>query len=242
METRTRSLQAIVLAGGLGTRLRSVVPDLPKPMAPVAGRPFLAHVLDALVEAGFEAAVLAVGYRYEAIRDHFGDTYRDLVLRYSVETSPLGTGGALRLALDQVGADPVFVLNGDTWLELDYRAMLAAHHAAGARLSVAVCEVPDMARYGSLELREGRIHGLREKGECGPGCINAGTYLIAADLIRRIPPGRPYSFEQELLMPLVAEIKPLAFMTRGLFIDIGVPEDYTRAQTLFAARTRPSAS
>ena len=118
-------MQAIILAGGLGTRLRSVVPDLPKPMAPVAGRPFLAWVLDRLVDAGFESAVLAVGYRHEIIRAHFGEDYRGMALRYSVETTPLGTGGAMRLAADHVTALPVFVLNGDTYLELDYRAMLA---------------------------------------------------------------------------------------------------------------------
>ncbi len=242
MQPATSTLQAIILAGGLGTRLRSVVPDLPKPMAPVAGRPFLAHVLDALAGAGFTSAVLAVGYRHEVIQAYFGDDYRGLALRYSVETSPLGTGGALRFALEQGEADPVFVVNGDTWLELDYRAMLSAHQEAGVALSVAVCEVPDVARYGSLEVVDGRIHRFLEKGASGPGLINAGTYLVAAELLRRIHPGRPHSFEQELLMPLVSELRPLAFVTRGTFIDIGVPEDYARAQTLFAAAGRAPAS
>ncbi|MGQ9685982.1 MAG: nucleotidyltransferase family protein [Thiobacillaceae bacterium] len=231
-------MQAVILAGGLGTRLRSVVPELPKPMAPVAGRPFLTYVLDGLVAAGFEAAVLAVGYRAEAIRAHFGDAYRGLILRYSEETTPLGTGGAIRLAWAQTDVDPVFVLNGDTWLDLDYRAMLDAHVAAGVGLSVAVCEVPDVARYGSLEVVQGRIRRFREKGENGPGLINAGTYLVASEVIRHIPPGRPHSFEQELLMPLVEEIRPLAFIARGRFIDIGVPEDYARAQALFTAPGR----
>lgn len=228
-------MQAIILAGGLGTRLRAVVPDLPKPMAPVAGRPFLAYVLDAPVRAGFKAAVLAVGYRHEVIQAHFGARYRGLELRYSIETSPLGTGGALRLALAQVEADPVFVVNGDTWLELDYHAMYAAHRAAGARLSVAACHVPDVSRYGRLAVRHGRIVGFREKGDQGSGLINAGTYLIAADVVASIPSGRPHSFEQELLLARVAELQPLAFITSGRFIDIGVPEDYAHAQRLFAA-------
>jgi NDP-sugar pyrophosphorylase family protein len=232
-------LQAIILAGGLGTRLRAVVPDLPKPMAPVAGRPFLAHVLDALAEAGFAAVVLAVGYRHEVIREHFGSHYRGIDLRYSVEASPLGTGGAMRLALEQVESDPVFVLNGDTWLDLDYRAMFDAHRAAQARLSVAACQVPDVGRYGRLEVESDRIVGFREKGERGPGLINAGTYLVSAEVMARIPGGRPHSFEQELLMAHVAELRPLAFVTRGLFIDIGVPEDYARAQALFAAPRHP---
>jgi len=233
-------MQAIVLAGGLGTRLRSVVPDLPKPMAPVAGRPFLAFVLDALVEAGFEAAVLAVGYRHEVIREYFGHRYRGMLLRYSIESHPLGTGGAIRLAGMQTSADPVFVLNGDTYLALDYRAMHAAHLSTGARLSVAVCEVPDVGRYGNVEVEAGRLVGFREKGHSGSGLINAGTYLLAAELIAQIPEGRPYSFEQELLVPQVAALHPLAFLTRGSFIDIGVPEDYARAQALFTMPVGPA--
>jgi D-glycero-alpha-D-manno-heptose 1-phosphate guanylyltransferase len=229
-------MQAVVLAGGLGTRLRSAVPDLPKPMAPVAGRPFLAWILDPLVDAGFERVVLAVGYRHEVIRDVFGASYRGMPLRYSVEDRPLGTGGAIRRAADQVDESPVFVLNGDTRLDLDYPAMGSAHARAGATMTMAVCQVPDAARYGALELQGDRVRGFVAKGRAGPGLINAGTYLLSAALLQTIPAGRPFSFEQELLMPRVGEIRPLAFVAAGLFIDIGVPEDYTRAQALFAQR------
>lgn len=226
-------MQAIVLAGGLGTRLKSVVPDLPKPMAPVAERPFLAWILDRLVEAGFERAVLAVGYKYEAIRDHFGESYRGLPLYYSVESTPLGTGGAMRLAAGHVTTDPIFILNGDTYLELDFRAMLAAHLQSRVSLSVAVCSVTDVSRYGALDLENGVIRGLMEKGGTGPGWINAGNYLISAELLECIPVGSMFSFEQELLAPQLQTIRPVAFFTDGLFIDIGVPEDYDRAQRLF---------
>jgi len=229
-------MQAIVLAGGLGTRLRSVVPDLPKPMAPVAGRPFLAWVLDRLADAGFETVVLAVGYRHEAIHEHFGDDYRGMALRYSVECTPLGTGGAIRLAAEHVSAYPVFVLNGDTYLELDYRAMLDAHLQSRASLSVAVCSVPDVGRYGSLELDSDHIHGILEKGRTGPGYINAGVYLLASEILQQIPAGEPFSFEQQLLVPRVQEFRPLAFRTEGRFIDIGIPEDFQRAQQLFAVQ------
>jgi len=228
-------MQAIILAGGLGTRLRSVVPGLPKPMAPVAGRPFLAWILDRLVDAGFERAVLAVGYRHEAISEYFGERYRGLALHYSVENTPLGTGGAMRLAAAHVTALPVFVLNGDTYLEFDYQAMLAAHQQVGALMSMAVCCVPDVSRYGALELEENHIHGFLEKGRCGPGYINAGTYLLTTELLQRIPAGEPFSFEQQLLVPQVQAIRPAAFLTDGLFIDIGVPEDYERAQKWFAS-------
>lgn len=226
-------MQAIILAGGLGTRLRSVVPDLPKPMATVAGRPFLSWVLDPLVEAGFDRAVLAVGYRYEAIRDHFGDRYQGLTLRYSVEASPLGTGGAIRLAGHLLEGDPLFVLNGDTFLELNYRAMLDHHRQTGAELSVAVRQVQDVSRYGALNVTDGRIRQFLEKGRSGPGLINAGTYILSRAILGLIPDGEAYSFEQQLLMPRVTELAPAAFLADGLFIDIGVPEDYARAQRLF---------
>ena len=227
------------MAGGLGTRLRSAVPDLPKPMAPVAGRPFLAWILDRLVDAGFAQVVLAVGYRHESIGEFFGQRYRGMPLRYSVEDRPLGTGGAIRLAADQVDESPVFVLNGDTCLDLDHHAMWRAHAQAGATMSMAVCQVPDAARYGALEVQGGRVCGFVAKGREGPGLINAGTYLLSAALLQAIPTGRPFSFEQDLLMPRVDEIRPLAFVAEGLFIDIGVPEDYARAQALFAHRVMP---
>lgn len=229
-------MQAIILAGGLGTRLRSVVPDLPKPMAPVAGRPFLALVLDQLADAGFERAVLAVGYRHEAIHDHFGDDYRGMHLHYSIEHAPLGTGGAIRLAADHVTTLPVFVLNGDTYLELDYRAMLAAHQQTQVALSVAVCGVADVGRYGALELKAGRIDSFLEKGRTGPGFINAGAYLVASEVLQQIPAGEPFSFEQQLLVPRIGDLCPLGFITYGRFIDIGIPEDFERAQQLFAIK------
>jgi D-glycero-alpha-D-manno-heptose 1-phosphate guanylyltransferase len=227
-------MQAIILAGGLGTRLRSVVPDLPKPMAPVAGRPFLAWVLDRLVDAGFECVVLAVGYRHAFIRDHFGEDYRGMALRYSVETTPLGTGGAMRLAADHVTTLPVFVLNGDTYLELDYRAMLAAHQQSAASLSVAACHVPDVSRYGALEIEENHISRFLEKGRVGPGVINAGVYLLGSDILQQLPINQPFSFEQQLLVPRVHEIRPFAFLNQGRFIDIGIPDDLVRAQLMFA--------
>jgi NDP-sugar pyrophosphorylase family protein len=229
-------VQAIVLAGGLGTRLRSAVPDLPKPMAPVAGRPFLCWILDRLVDAGFARAVLAVGYRHQAVQGFFGASYRGLPLVYSVERQPLGTGGAIRLAAGRVDADAVFVLNGDTVVEVDYAAMAAAHARESAAMTMVVCRVPDAGRYGALQVHDGRVCGFAEKGLVGPGPINAGTYLVSAALIAEIPPGEPFSFEQQLLVPRVGRIRPLAFAAEGLFIDIGVPEDYARAQALFASR------
>jgi D-glycero-alpha-D-manno-heptose 1-phosphate guanylyltransferase len=228
-------MQAILLAGGLGTRLRSVAPDRPKPMAPIDGRPFLAFLLDSLIDAGFASAVLAVGYRHEVIEQYFGDCYRNLPLYYSVEQEPLGTGGALRLALARTTAPEIFVINGDTYLELDYSAMRAAHQKARAELTVAVRQVPDAGRYGALDLAAGRIRGFFEKGRAGPGAINAGVYLLSRGLFDRYEPPPAFSFETDFLAPRVLALKPLAFPADKRFIDIGIPEDYARARELLPA-------
>ena len=229
-------MQAIVLVGGLGTRLRGVVDDVPKPMAPVQDRPFLALVLDQLVAAGFTTAIFAAGYRHEAIRGYFAEDYRGLALRYSVEREPLGTGGAIRLACEQADAPDVFVLNGDTYLELDFRAMMDAHVRAGSHLSMAICHVSDVTRYGALEVDDGIVQRFLEKGRSGPGWINAGTYVLGSDLRARLRPQGAFSFENDLLAPQVTSIRPLAFRSSGLFIDIGIPEDYARIQQIFARR------
>lgn len=226
-------MEAILLAGGLGTRLQSVVPDLPKPMAPIRGRPFLAILLDDLIRAGFTTAVLAVGYRHEVIRDFFGEHYRSLSLIYSIEREPLGTGGAIALALKHISAPHCFVVNGDTFLELDYRAMLVSHLEENSTLTVAVLKVSDAGRYGALDIKGNRILGFIEKGRFGPTMINGGIYLISRDLLSRYSFPSAFSFETDLLMMHVHELKPLAFPTVGIFIDIGVPEDYHRAQELF---------
>jgi D-glycero-alpha-D-manno-heptose 1-phosphate guanylyltransferase len=228
-------MEAVVLAGGLGTRLRSVVSDLPKPMAPVNDRPFLAYVLDGLSEADFESAILAVGYRGTVIREHFGREHRGLRLRYSVEDEPLGTGGGLHVALAQAFDSNVFVVNGDTYLQVDYRAMREAHHRAGTSLSVAVHEMADVSRYGALAVEDRRIRAFFEKGRSGPGLINAGVYLLSRNLLDRYRLPRVFSFEADLLVPHVAELAPLAFETDGVFVDIGVPEDYARARDLLTS-------
>jgi D-glycero-alpha-D-manno-heptose 1-phosphate guanylyltransferase len=231
-------MEAIVLAGGLGTRLRSVVDDRPKAMAQVAGRPFLAHLLDQLAAFGFDSAVLAVGYRAEQIRAYFGASYRRLALRYSVEDTPLGTGGAIVRAMAGVTAPEVFVVNGDTFVDLDYRAMWSAHEADPTAMTVAVHAVPDAGRYGALDLDGQRIRGFLEKGRSGPGWINAGVYLLSRGLLDPQAVPTRFSFESDFLVPRVRELRPLTFRTDGVFIDIGIPEDYARAQTLLAEASR----
>jgi D-glycero-alpha-D-manno-heptose 1-phosphate guanylyltransferase len=221
---------AVVLAGGRGERLRSVVSEVPKPLAPVNGRPFLAHLLDRLERQGIDEVVLAVGYLKEPIMAAFGERHGVIRIRYSIESEPLGTGGALRQALAMVDEFPTFALNGDTILELDYGAMRRAHDAAGARLTIALRRVDDTSRYGAAVVEEGRLVRFEAGGAAAPGLINAGVYLFGENLLADPNlPGR-FSFERDFLEARAATLKPLAFETAGYFIDIGVPEDYARAQ------------
>lgn len=225
-----RTDEAVILAGGLGTRLRGVVDDLPKPLAPVAGRPFLAWLLDALADQGLRRVILATGYRGGQVEAALGPAWRGMALVYSREREPFGTGGALALAVRQVA---FFVLNGDTWLQLDYPAFGGAVANAGARLGVALASVPDVSRYGSVRLDGDRVTGFDEKGKTGAGFINAGVYWMRRDLLDGCPAGVAFSFERDVLLPAATRGPVVGFAhTRG-FIDIGVPADYHRAQGLF---------
>lgn len=227
--------EAIVLAGGLGTRLRGVVDDVPKPLAPVAGRPFLAWLLDALAKQGLRRVVLATGYRGEQIEAALGKDWQGMSLEYSREAEPLGTGGAIALAMRHIAGDACFVLNGDTWVDLDYVAFDG--QTAGAPLGMALAHVPDVARYGAVIVEDNRVTGFLEKGTSGPGFINAGVYRITRVLADAFPKVGAFSFERDVLVPAVAHARVAGFAgTRG-FIDIGVPEDYRRAQGVFARQS-----
>lgn len=220
--------EAIILAGGFGTRLRSVVSDVPKPLAPVAGRPFLAWLLDALERGGLRRVVLATGYLGEMVEAAVGPRHGALQVAYVREAAPLGTGGSLWAAMAATSGDRVFALNGDTWQAVDYAAMAGA--APEADLVFAVRPVEDRARYGSVVLEDGRLVGLREKGEHGPGLVNSGIYLIRREILSKRPIAGAFSFEKEVLeKPQGLDIR--GFEVDGRFIDIGTPEDFSRAQT-----------
>ncbi len=227
--------EAIVLAGGFGTRLREVVPDWPKPMAPVAERPFLEIVLRSLATKGFTRVVLSLGYMAEKISGYFGNHFAGMDLAYVVEEQPLGTGGAVGLALTQCEQAPVFVLNGDTFLDLeaaDVEKLWLAHR----RPIIVAREVPDTARYGRLLVLDGLVKGFTEKGIGGPGLINAGCYVFDRAQLDDYPLYQPFSLEADFLVKAVATMPMDVFVTQGQFIDIGVPEDYQRAQTELAGR------
>lgn len=225
--------EAIVLVGGLGTRLRTVVSDVPKPLAPVAGRPFLAWLLDRLAEAGMRHVVLAAGYLAERVVDAIGREWRGMQVDYSLETAPLGTGGAVRQACGMLRGEAAHVLNGDTFLRYDMHALEQATRQAGADLGMALAHVDDVARYGAVVCTGGRIDGFREKGESGPGYINAGSYYLTPAAIRELPAEPAFSFEARVLAPLTVAGRACGFDATSGFIDIGLPEDYQRAQSLF---------
>lgn len=226
-------MEAIVLAGGFGTRLREVVPDLPKPMAPVAGRPFLEILLSALARKGFCRVVLSLGFMADKVVAYFGEQFAGMELVYEIEDTPLGTGGAVRQALTRCSEDHVFVFNGDTYLDLevvDVEARWQTHHVP----IIVAREVPDTARYGRLNTEEGRVIGFLEKGVAGPGLINAGCYVLPLAVLDEFALGQAFSLEVDFLAKTVGVQRIDLFVTSGHFIDIGVPEDYARAQSELA--------
>lgn len=224
-------MEAIILAGGLGTRLRQVVPDVPKPMAPIAGRPFLEFLLGLLARKGFSRTVVSLGFMAHKISDHFGSHFAGMDIDYVVEDTPLGTGGAIRLALEQCTQDHVFVFNGDTYLELEVK-LLEQQWQSNRHPIVVGRQVPDTARYGRMVVDGLRVTSFSEKGLSGPGLINAGCYVLARDALEKFPPNQPFSIETDYLVPEVISATVEVFVTEGMFIDIGIPEDYARAQTL----------
>ncbi|MDI6527823.1 nucleotidyltransferase family protein [Pseudomonas otitidis] len=227
--------EAIILAGGFGTRLRELVPDLPKPMAPVAGQPFIEIVLRSLAAKGFSRVVLSLGYMAEKISNYFGSNFEGMDIHYAVEDQPLGTGGAVRLALTQCTREPIFILNGDTFLdfEVDCIERLWLEHR---RPIIVAREVPDTGRYGRLLVQDGLVKGLTEKGAVGPGLINAGFYVFNRVQLDAFELNQPFSIEVDFLAKAVGEMPVDVFVTQGQFIDIGVPEDFHRAQTELAGR------
>lgn len=227
-------MEAIVLAGGLGTRLGTRLKGIPKPMAPVAGRPFLEFLLNQLKSAGCSRILLSVGHLHQAIEEHFGAAYRSVALDYIVEHEPLGTGGAIRAALAHATEESVLVLNGDTFLQVDYAAMMAFHAEEGAAMTMAVTRRQDIARYGGVVLDGRCVAGFQEKGRSGSGWINAGSYVLRRVLPwpRELP--EKFSFEIDYLVPQLSRITPAAYLVDGFFLDIGVPEDLDRAQTELA--------
>lgn len=229
-------ITAAILAGGLGTRLRSVVPDRPKVLAEVHGRPFLSYLLDRLGTAGIRRVVLLTGHRARQVRDTFGDTYNGINLAYSEEPAPLGTAGAIRHALPLLTSDPVLVLNGDSFCDADLSLFFFWHSAQDRRGSLLLADVEDAARFGRVAIGEDEriVHFEEKDGRAEPGLINAGVYILSRGLIESIPVGTPTSVEREIFPSWISDGLH-GYRVRGRFIDIGTPESYAAAEAFFRA-------
>jgi D-glycero-alpha-D-manno-heptose 1-phosphate guanylyltransferase len=229
------AITAVILAGGLGTRLRAVVGDRQKVAVQIGGRPFLTFLFDQLVAAGVRNAVLCTGHFGEQMKETFGDEYRGLRLAYSQEPSPLGTAGALRLALPLVASDPALVLNGDSYCEADLPAMFDWRRSRGAEATLLLTRMSNVDRYGRVTTdQDDAVLAFEEKGSAtGPGWINAGIYLLGMRFLQSIPSGGAASIEREIFPAWVGR-GLFGWRGGGRFLDIGTPESYAAAEEFFA--------
>jgi D-glycero-alpha-D-manno-heptose 1-phosphate guanylyltransferase len=236
-------MQSIILAGGLGTRLRSVLgEDLPKCMAPVAGKPFLHYILESLAQQRATSVILSLGYKWEAVEEYLeeGPAW-PFEIDLAIEEAPLGTGGAIRECLEEAGAEHVVILNGDTFFNVPLKDLIEQHAAGGAETTLALKPMKDFERYGVVALDDkGLITGFEEKRPRAEGIINGGVYCIdrEAFLRRKLP--RKFSFEKEYLEVVAPEGVLRGIVREDYFIDIGVPEDFDRAQQDFNAGQLPA--
>jgi D-glycero-alpha-D-manno-heptose 1-phosphate guanylyltransferase len=223
--------EAIILAGGLGTRLRDTVPGLPKCMAPVAGRPFLTYIIRYLLSEGFEKFIFSLGYQHEMIEEFLNEQFPTIPVQFSVEEEPLGTGGAIQLACKKATQKNVLVVNGDTLFKVDTAELEAFHYQREAHCTLALKPMHNISRYGVVELNEDRsIKNFKEKEFYERGHINGGVYMLnVARFLEKGLPGK-FSFEKDYLEKFYSNRKIYGLIQNGYFIDIGTPEDYARAQ------------
>ncbi len=226
-------MEAIILSGGLGTRLRSVISEIPKPMAPINNRPFLEYILDFLNNQGVKRVVLSVGYKWEVIKEYFGEKYKNIELIYNVEKERLGTGGAIKDSLKFVNEKQVYVLNGDTYFDVPLKEM----KLGDSLIQLALKEMRDFDRYGVVEIDEhGKILSFKEKAYYKEGLINGGIYLINKDIFNNFELPKQFSFE-EFLEKNFKKLKATGKKFDGYFIDIGIPEDYEKAKRYFSEKS-----
>jgi len=225
-------MEAIILAGGFGTRLQAVVADVPKPMAPIGQVPFLSYLLKYLHNYGVRKAVLSTGYLSDKIKDYYGDSFGgDMELVYSVEQEPLGTGGAVLQSASYTADDNILVINGDTFFDVDLQKMMFEHLQKGADMTIALKPMKDFERYGTIELLQDRVVAFQEKQPTAEGNINGGIYIIKKDLLSQFNVGTKFSLEVDFLQKYFNQLDIRGFISTEYFIDIGIPEDYLRAQS-----------
>jgi D-glycero-alpha-D-manno-heptose 1-phosphate guanylyltransferase len=227
---------AIILAGGFGTRLKTIINDLPKPMAAVNGQPFLNYQLRYLKHFGFKKIILSVGYLAEKIRDYYHHDFEGLQIIYAIENAPLGTGGGIRLGLEKCDEAEALVLNGDSFFDVDLYSFSKQHERLGSQFSLALRAVKDTARYGTIETNaSSQIVSFKEKTDHAlPGLINAGMYILNKDLfLKNTLTNSNFSIEKDFFEKQLNNFTIMGFEFKGYFIDIGIPADYKQAQDDF---------
>ncbi len=233
-----KSREVIILAGGLGTRLQDVIDDIPKPMAPINGRPFLEYQLDYLSHYDINHIVFSVGYKYEVIQNHFGNKYKNISIDYAIEETPLGTGGAISLALQKISSENVLVINGDTFFRVNYGRLWKFHTDNNPNgISMVLRLVDNVERYGAVDADfRGIVRNFSEKGKkYGKGVINGGVYMINRDCFYDLNLPEICSFERDCLEIIYHKRILFGMLCSRYFIDIGIPEDYEKAQDEFLA-------
>lgn len=223
-------MDALVLAGGFGTRLRPLVSGVPKPMAPVHGKPFLHYLAAYLHRNNVARIVFCAGYLHEAIERYFGNRYLGMDIGYSVEREPLGTGGAFVNALPLVSGDCCLLLNGDSFFNVPVADLLDAHRRRKADLTIALVKRHTGGRFGLVRMREDRIVSFKEKRSTGPGLVNGGVYVVRRSVFDKTDLPRTFSLEKDFLEQYCNRLLFTGVAGDGYFVDIGVPEDYRRAQ------------
>jgi D-glycero-alpha-D-manno-heptose 1-phosphate guanylyltransferase len=222
-------MEAIILAGGFGNRLKSVVADLPKPMAPIGNKPFLQILLESLVKKKFDRVILSLHFMADVIQSYFGNCFLGMEITYVIEKSPLGTGGAIRKSLLECREEKVFIFNGDTYLDINVNELIKKWHVSSQPILVGRF-VDDVSRYGALEILNGMVENFSEKNKRGNGFINAGCYLVPKNILNDFAINFPFSFEEDFLKKNIKEKTFLFYESKGYFIDIGIPKDYALAQ------------
>ncbi len=224
-------MEVIILAGGFGTRLQSIVKNVPKPMVDINGMPFLSFIMDYLVRHGVSKVLLSVGYKHEIIENYFGSRYKNLDIEYIIEEEPLGTGGAIKKALEQVKGKAVIVMNGDTFFNLDIKKIVDFHFGKDAMLTLAVKPMHNYDRYDSIIFEDNKIIDFADKSFKSFGHINGGVYVLSKKILNYFGEFKKnFSFEIEFLRKTIHEITVYPFISDSYFIDIGIPEDYRKAQ------------
>lgn len=229
MVENTNTTPVIILAGGFGTRLSTVVKDVPKPMAPINGKPFLHYIFKELQQQQIQKVVLSVGYLKEIIQAYFKKEYIGIAIEYAIEEAPLGTGGGIKNAFNKIEND-AYILNGDTFFDIP----LSALKNASADITIALKPMLQFDRYGTVEVDSTqRIISFNEKKYCEHGLINGGVYYFKKSLFEKIKTEDKFSFEKAILEKHLLDLQIRGKIFDNYFIDIGIPEDYKKAQENF---------